>query len=131
MNLKTTLALVLLVAGGVFLWWFGGPQLPPRLNPSTPPPSVEDNQTRAFLQELRPANITRIEVQAPRGLTVLSRKEDGAWTMPGNWPVRDAEVKSLVDLLAGLRSRFEPESLGVLRAFGNNESLCGQEPQTD
>ena len=42
---------------------------------------------------------------------MLHRKPDGAWSLPGNWPVREAEVHALVDLLAGLRSRFEPQPL--------------------
>lgn len=111
MNAKTTLALVLLLASGVLLWWFGGPQLPPALDPAPRPTPVADQGTRAFLEGLKPESITRLEVQAPRGLTTLSRKADGSWSMPGNWPIREAEVKTLVDLLAGLRSRFEPESL--------------------
>ncbi|HEY7423405.1 MAG TPA: DUF4340 domain-containing protein [Gemmataceae bacterium] len=112
MNVKTTLALVLLTAGGVLLWWFGGPQLPFTLDPASRPTSVADQGTRDFLNGLKPQKITRLEVQAPRGLTTLSRKKaDGAWSMPGNWPIREAEVQALVDLLAGLRSRFEPEPL--------------------
>src|SRR5690348_3978929 len=108
MNVKTTLALVLLTAGGVLLWWFGGPQLPFTLDPASRPASVADQGTRDFLNGLKPQRIARLEVQAPRGLTTLSRKADGAWSMPGNWPIREAEVQALVDLLAGLRSRFEP-----------------------
>ncbi len=111
MNFKTTLALAVLVGAGVVLWWCGGPQLPPALNLEAPPTSVEDKGTRDFLKELRPEKIARIEVQAASGITVLSRKPDGPWGMPGNWPVRDAEVAALVDLLAGLRSRFEPEAI--------------------
>ena len=93
MNFKTTLALVVLVGAGVILWWCGGPQLPPALNPTRRRPPVEDKGTRDFLKELRPEKMTRIEVQAPSGNTVLNRKPDGTWGMPGNWPVRDAEVK--------------------------------------
>jgi hypothetical protein len=111
MNVKTTLALALLTAGGALLWWFGGPQLPPALDPASRPAPGADQGTRDFLNGLKPQKITRLEVQAPRGLTTLSRKADGAWSMPGNWPIRAAEVEALVDLLAGLRSRFEPEPL--------------------
>ncbi len=111
MNIKTTLALVVLVGAGIGLWWLGGPQLPPALDPAAPPPPVQDRGTRDFLKELRPETITRIEVNAPSGITILDRKPDGAWTLPGNWPIRDVEVHALVDLLAGLRSRFEPEAI--------------------
>jgi hypothetical protein len=121
MNLKTTLALGILVGAGVVLWWCGGPQLPPALDPAERPAAVADRGTRAFLKDLQPEKITRIEIHAPSGITVLDRKAEDAWTMPGNWPVREAEVKSLVDLLAGLRSRFEPEAIAGdngLAAFG-------------
>jgi hypothetical protein len=112
MNIKTTLMLVVLVGAGVLLWWCGGPKLPPALDPlAQPAAAIEDKGTRDFLKELKPEKITRIEVLAPRGITLLSRKADGAWGMPGNWPIRDAEVKALVDLLAGLRTRFEPQPI--------------------
>ena len=111
MNFKTTLALIVLVGAGVLLWWLGGPELPPALDPAGRPATIKDEGTRSFLQGLQPKKITRIEVQAPRGVTELSRKPDGSWGMPGNWPVREAEVNALVDLLAGLRSRFEPEPI--------------------
>ncbi len=121
MNIRTTLVLAVLVGAGVLLWWLGGPQLPTALDPVAPPPAVEDRGTRAFLRDLEPARITRIEVSAPGGVTVLDRKEDGSWGMPGNWPTRDAEVQALVDTLTGLRSRFEPQALGEdcsLATFG-------------
>jgi hypothetical protein len=112
MNIRTTLLLAVLVGAGVLLWWLGGPQLPTALDPVAPPPAVVDQGTRAFLRDLQPAKITRVEVLAPGGITVLDRKADGSWGMPGNWPIRETEVKGLIDLLTGLRSRFEPEALG-------------------
>src|SRR5262249_52607037 len=36
------------------------------------------------------------------------RKPDGVWSMPGNWPTRNAEVEELAGLLGRLHSRFEP-----------------------
>jgi hypothetical protein len=121
MNFKTTLALIVLVGAGVLLWWLGGPELPPALDPVARPAAVKDEGTRAVLQGLKADKITRVEIQAPHGVTQLSRKPDGAWGMPGNWPVRDAEVKALVDLLAGLLSRFEPLPLSDDKAARQKE----------
>jgi hypothetical protein len=111
MNIKTTLALLVLVGAGGLLWWCGGPKLPPALDPLAQPAAAESKGTRDFLKELKPEKITRIEVLAPRGITLLDRKADGVWTLPGNWPIRETEVKALVDLLAGLRTRFEPQPI--------------------
>jgi hypothetical protein len=111
MNIKTTLALMVLVGAGVLLWWVGGPELPPELDPTAGPAPVADKGTREFLTALKPDKIARIEVSAPRGVTALSRKADNAWTLSGNWPIRDVEVNALVDLVAGLRTRFEPQPL--------------------
>jgi hypothetical protein len=111
MNIKTTLVLAVLVGAGVLLWWLGGPQLPSALDPVAPPAPGEDRGTRAFLRGLQPTKISHIEVNAPGGITALDRKADGTWGMPGNWPIREAEVAGLLDLLSGLRSRFEPEAL--------------------
>jgi hypothetical protein len=119
MNIKTTLALALLVGAGVLLWWFGGPQLPPALDRSGQPAAVEDKGTRDFFADLRASKITRIEVQSPSGITELTRKPDGAWSLPGNWPIRDNEVNALVDLLAGLRSRFQPLPLNGDKELGD------------
>jgi hypothetical protein len=111
MNIKTTLTLFVLIGAAALLWWCGGPKLPPALDPRTPTSAVQSKGTSDLLAELKPEKITRIEVLAPRGITLLSRKADGVWGMPGNWPIRDAEVKALVDLLAGLRTRFEPQPI--------------------
>lgn len=96
MNIKTTLALMVLVGAGVLLWWVGGPELPPELDPTAGPAPVADKGTREFLTTLRSEKIARIEVSAPRGVTALSRKADRAWTLSGNWPIRDVEVNALV-----------------------------------
>jgi hypothetical protein len=109
MNLKTTLALLVLVAAGIWLLWTN-PPLPPALDPLPQPPAVSDAGTRAVLAELRPEDITRIEVRRSAGTTVLERKESG-WQLPGSWPPRAHEVNELVQTLGSLRSRFEPEPL--------------------
>lgn len=110
MNIKTTLALVVLLGVGVLLWWYGGPKLPPDLDP-TPhrAAAAADAGTRAFLDELNPGQITRIEVRrgSSDGYTLL-RKPDGAWSLPGNWPPRKVEINALIERLTTLRSRFRP-----------------------
>jgi hypothetical protein len=111
MNIKTTLALMLLVGAGVLLWIFGDPLLS-LLGPSARPGSATDSETRAFLDHLRADKITRIEVyRQATPILELSRKPGGAWSLPGNWPLRDAEVNALVERLVSLRSRFRPQSI--------------------
>jgi len=112
MNIKTTLALMTLVGVGVLVWWVGGPQLPPELNPAVKTSAVQDKGTREFLDSLRPDKIERIEVLAPSGTTQLTRKPNDGWSLPGGWNLRDFEVNALVDLLANLRTRFLPQPLG-------------------
>jgi hypothetical protein len=112
MNIKTTLALIVLLGTGVLVWWFGGPKLPPALDPTTRSAPAADAGTRAFLDGLKPEQITRIEVK--RGLNdsfELIRKPDGAWSLPGNWPPRTTEINALVERLTTLRSRFRPQPL--------------------
>jgi hypothetical protein len=108
MNLKTTLALLVLAAAGGALAWFG-PSLPQAINPVSPPPVVADAGSRAALAGLAPEKLTRIAIRSGDRVTILERTAGGAWTLPGGWPVRTAEVNALVELLGNLRSRFEPE----------------------
>jgi hypothetical protein len=112
MNIKTTLALMVLLGAGALLWWFGGPKLPSALNLSTQPVAASDAGTREFLESLKADQITRIEVKRGGETSFeLLRKPDGAWGMAGNWPVRKAEVEELVARLVSLRSRFRPQPL--------------------
>lgn len=121
MNLKTTLALLVLAGAGVLLWWYGNLPLPPALDPAPRPVAVEENGTRDFLHNLRPDKIQRLEIHAPSGVTELTHKADGQWSLPGNWPIRRLEVEHLVGLLTNLRSRFQPQPIDEdkdLQAFG-------------
>jgi hypothetical protein len=109
MNWKTTLALGVLVAAGAGLYWTGL-RLPRELDPVPSPPVVSDAGTRGFLDGLRPEALTRIEVRRGGGdAVVLQRAPGGAWSLPGGWPTRPPEVRALVELLGGLRTRFAPE----------------------
>jgi hypothetical protein len=110
MNWKTTLALLVLVGLGGALAWYG-PQLPACLDPAPRPPAAADAGTRADLEKLDAARITRIAVHRGDRTTILERKGDGSWTLPGNWPARNTEAQALAERLAGLRSRFDPRPL--------------------
>jgi hypothetical protein len=106
MNVKTTVALLVLVGLGATLLLLGV-HLPGGLEPEQAP-VITDHGTREVLASLKPDKLTRIEVRAPAGTTVIERRPDGTWGLPGNWRPRLPEVQGLVDLLSSLRSRFEP-----------------------
>lgn len=105
MNLKTTLALLLVAVAGGVLWWFGA-TLPVSLSVAPTPQTVPASETvRILAEEITDDKLTRIEVQQGDQVLIL-QKENGVWTLPGKWPTRTAEVKQLVALLTGLESRF-------------------------
>ncbi len=110
MNLKTTLALAVLVAAGC-AFYFLGLSVPAFLG--TRPAAPADAGTTAFLEnELTPDRLTRIEIhQGDQRLVVLDRPRGGDWSLPGGWPTRKPEAEALVKLLTSLRSRFTPISL--------------------
>ncbi len=123
MNFKTTLVLLVLVAAGALVGvgsWFRS-ELPPWL--VAPESARASSRSLEVLEKkLTPDHLTRIElVQGDRRL-VLQRAADGAWSLPGQWPTRKAEVEGLVALLGGLRSRFVPERIEAggagLRHYG-------------
>jgi hypothetical protein len=107
MNLKTTLALlVFATAGGVLVWFTT--DLPQRLG-LAPVAAARPSETLRILdEELTPDKVRSIEVRRGDQALVLRRDADGGWSLPGKWPTRQVEVKQLVALLTGLRSRFEP-----------------------
>lgn len=106
MNLKTTLALlVLVVAGGAFFWL--GP-LPGFNLTSTAPDPVGAGTLTVLEQEVEPAQLSKIEIRSGDQVILLERSPDGEWTLPGKWPTRKPEVDALIGILTGLRSRFAP-----------------------
>ncbi len=108
MNLRTTLALLVLAAAGGAVLWFGA-SLPPALDPLPKPPPAADAGSRAFLEHLDLAKLTSVEiVHGDRPAVKLQRSPSG-WTLPGNWQINPGPVKELTDLLGGLRPRFEAE----------------------
>src|SRR4051812_12536333 len=120
MNFKTTLALMILIAAGVSLAWFG-PSLPTRgKRPGAT--QVIDQGSQSVLNQLTPKTLLKIEIHRgdratvfergkiihgngihKPGVTMPERFSLGPWTLPGRWPVRRAEVNELVDLLGNLR----------------------------
>jgi hypothetical protein len=110
MNLKTTLVLLVLLAGGVVFWfertWLGEHfGLAPRETKAAHPDTLD-----VLSEQLTPEKLSRIEIQVPKEErpVVLERSAADVWTAPGQWPTRKNEVEQLVALLCGLRSRFVP-----------------------
>jgi hypothetical protein len=110
MNLKTTLLLLAIVAGGAAVWLLG-PALPSQLSLTSAEPSHGDSGTLHVLSsQIVPGELSRIEIVA-RGSDrplLLERGPGGAWTAPGQWPTRKPEVEQLIALLSSLHSRFVP-----------------------
>src|SRR5438067_1921680 len=108
MNFKTTLALLVLVAAGGGLFWYG-PALADRFGLAQKAPDATGAGTLAVLEkELTPDKLTRVEIQQGPQRVILERGPGGDWVLPGNWPTRQPEVEQLLDRLTGLRSRFAP-----------------------
>jgi hypothetical protein len=110
MKLKTTLALALL-AGAAAALYRVGPQLPFSLWSSPEPPPRDLAGTREALAELRPEQIVHVAIRKDgQDLAVLDRTPAGGWTVSGNWPGNPAEIRPVIELLAGLHSRFLAEA---------------------
>src|SRR5205809_498682 len=104
--LITLLLLLLVVVGGV--WLTAGDRVRSALGVEKPSPEAAPAESFAVLdQYLRPDRLRGLKVTAPGQPTLtLTRNDDGTWSQPGNWPLRDAEVAALVNALTTLRSRF-------------------------
>src|SRR5258708_2371815 len=117
MSLKTTFLLLLLVATGGLVLWFG-PSLAPSLGLSSEPKTPATDSTLTTLErDLTPQAVTRIEVHKGDQVVTIERN-GGDWTLPGKWPTRKAEVETLVDLITGLLSRFAPIPLAEAERTG-------------
>ena len=127
MSWKSTLILVLL-AGGAGAWLFLGDEVAPRLGlkpaSTEPPPS----SAVAALDSLKADDVVAMKVAYPGGETLEVRRADAAapWKTPGNWPLREAQVRELVETLGNLRTRFHATPAGDdLARFG---LTAGQHP---
>jgi hypothetical protein len=103
MNLKTTFALLILIAAGAGGWY----ALTLIDN------AVAASRTLRFLDnDLSAAQLSRIEIVRPGQPPVVLEKTGNEWTLPGKWPVRGPEVAELVKTLTSLHSRFAPIAAG-------------------
>jgi hypothetical protein len=107
MNWKTTLALLFSVLAGSALFFYGA-RLALLVVPKPPPDPATSPTLTVLEKELTPDALAAVAVRHGDRVVLLERDAGGAWSLPGNWPVRQPEVKQLVSLLTGLRSRFAP-----------------------
>src|SRR5262245_10948235 len=112
MNLKTTIALIILAGGAGVLVWKGG-ELAPKVGLAPEPTPAAKGESVGALAGLTPEQVTAITVRAP-GSAPVEFKSAGTGKpleLPGNWPVRRNEVAELVATVTGLKSRFQPVPL--------------------
>jgi hypothetical protein len=107
MNLRTTIFLLILAAGGALAWW-GLPKIAPQIGlvPRRVDPKGAgslDVLDRQFTRD----SVSRIEVDAGPEPVVLEKGQSGVWALPGQWPTRKQEAEELVSLITGLHSRFQ------------------------
>jgi hypothetical protein len=103
MNLKTTVTLVVLSVAGA-AYWASSTALGTRVS--------ESGTLKILANDITKDQLTRIELRRDPNHLILERKPKRDWSLPGNWPVREPEVRELVDRLSNLRSRFAPMRLG-------------------
>ena len=117
--LVTFLLLVLVLVGG--LWLVAGDRVQSALGVARPAAAATPETFRRLDQSLKPDAIHKLELTAAgQPMLTLTRNADGTWSQPGNWPLRDGEVATLVTTLTTLRSRFAPVPLadGSPDAYG-------------
>jgi hypothetical protein len=128
MNIKTTIALLVLAGGCVALFW-KGPELAPRLGLAPQPEEVKEGPGD-ILAGFPADRITRVEIEAPgRPKLALESPAPGKpLELPGRWPIRRSEVDDLLAKLHGLKSRYYPiaaKSDADLKQYGLTDD---QEP---
>ena len=75
----------------------------------SPPPAAGPSAGELAELATNTAGLRALTISQPgRPPLTLTRPAGGAWTQPGNWPLRDAEVTTLVNAIGALRSRFDP-----------------------
>lgn len=122
MNLKSTIALIILAAGvGVLVW--KGADLAPKAGLAPEPLPEAKGKSAEALGAINPKDITSVGVTVPGSTPVFFGAAEAGkpLELPGNWPVRRNEVEELVGTLAGLKSRFQPVPLepnSDLKAYG-------------
>ena len=120
MNLKSTIALVILAAAVGVAIWQGG-RFAPKIGLAPEPEPPAKGKSVQLLAAIVPRDITAITVHVPGSAPVkFTATEPGKpLELPGNWPARRNEVEELVAAVSGIKSRFEPVQIGGdLNSFG-------------
>jgi hypothetical protein len=100
MNLKTTLALIVLAAAG------GGWYLYRNVAARRPDAADQSQTLRTAHSDFQPERLARIEIARANDRIVFVHGT--GWSLDGSWPARTPEVQQVVDAITGLSSRFEP-----------------------
>ncbi len=111
MNIKTTIALIILAFGCFYLFWKGGEwgKAPEATSKSE---TVKVSVTEQKLASLSKDKITHLLIENGKGKLELKVKKKGEpLTLAGNWPVRSGAVDELLNKLSNLSSRFLPISI--------------------
>jgi len=113
MNLKSTIALLVLALAAAALIW-KGPDLAPKVGLAPEPLPEAKGNTAPILKKIVPGEITSITVNVPGAAPVkfTAAQAGKPLELPGNWPARRNEVEELVAILSSLESRFQPVPLG-------------------
>src|SRR5262245_43823918 len=106
MSLKTTIFLIILAIGGAALFAYHD-VIAPKLGVVKPKTETVSPSQTIFAEEFKPDKMSKIEIVRGKEQIVFQHAKEG-WSLDGNWPARLPEVMQVVDLLAGLSSRFEP-----------------------
>src|SRR4051812_37586708 len=132
MNLKTTIALIILAAGVGVLVWKGADLAPKAGLAPSPMPEAKGKYTED-LADIKAGDIVSIRVDAPGQTPVYFKapEEGKPLELPGNWPVRRNEVEELIGTLVGLRSRFQPVPIVLEDKMQPNLSAFGLTPGQD
>jgi hypothetical protein len=132
MNLKSTIALLVLAGGVAALIWQGSTLAPKvGLAPEPNPPAA--GSSASALAKLDRSAITAVTIRAP-GTSPIEFKAAGPGQpleLPGNWPVRQNEVEELVATVTGLRSRFESTPIPVTKGPTEDLAPFGLAPSQD
>jgi hypothetical protein len=109
MNLKTTVVLILLAGGCAVLYW-KGPDWAPSLGLAPKAAPTSDTGAANVLASLPVDEIEKIEVDVPGQpkLVLQAPKPGQPLELPGNWPIRRAEVEELTNTLHDLKTRYYP-----------------------
>lgn len=107
MNIRTTLLLLILVAGGVALYWYR-PFVAEKLGLEAKPAAPDAGTLGVLEHEITADRVRRVEIVPGRSALTFERTGK-VWSLqPGAWPARKPETEGLIALLTELRSRFEP-----------------------